>query len=68
MPKQSNWETTRSDTDRSRISETYKMIISWHWGELYLQMALFFCPLYLDMYVQIGDAQMFIGTHMKKKL
>ena len=68
MPKQSNWETTRSDTDRSRISEIDKMIISWHWGEPNLQMALFFCPLYLDMSVQIRDAQMLIGTHMKKNL
>ena len=31
MPKQSNWETTRSDIDCPRISETDKMIISWHW-------------------------------------
>lgn len=42
------WETSRSDTDRSRISETDKIIISWHWWELCLQMVLFFCPFYLN--------------------
>ena len=46
------WETSRSDTDRSRISETDKIIISWHWWELCLQMVLFFCPVYLNLPTQ----------------
>ena len=54
------WETSRSDTDHSRILETDKIIISWHWGELCLQMVLLFCPFYLNLPTQMWVFHVFM--------
>ena len=45
---ESTWETSQCDSDCPLTLKTDKIIISWHWWELYLQMAWFFCPFYLN--------------------